>query len=90
MVEDLTNQSNLKHQSVIRKSGKQSKVSKKDLIIQENTKRIQKKKVDADKNTLKFLLDTIDDKHPYDQFETLQTNEAKQIFKWKFLKNILN
>lgn len=79
MIEDLTSTSSTT------KSAKK-KLSKKEIIIQANNKRLHQKKVNADTSTMNFLLKNIDDTDPYSQFEMLKTTEAKTNYKWTLLE----
>jgi hypothetical protein len=81
MIEDMTPRKSLSHSP----HGKKH-VSKKDIIIQENNKRLHQKQVDKDKHTMEFLKAHIDDKDPYTQFEMLHTPEAKTSYKWNLLE----
>jgi len=79
------------------KNKKKPQMKKKDLIIQENNKRLRRKEVDGDKQTIAFLLENLDDNNPYLNFERLKTEEAKTEYKlvlleryWKQRKEYFN
>ena len=99
MIEDSVQQE--KTQATITHSKKHNKkkpqMKKKDMIIHENNKRLRKKEVEADKQTIGFLLENLDDKNPYLNFERLKTEEAKTEYKlvlleryWKQRKEYFN
>ena len=84
MIEDLTND-----ELKIRKVKNQSKkkiVKKADLIIQSQNELKYKKNIESDKNTCEFLLNNLNDKDPYKDFEKFKTDEGKLEYKFKLLE----
>lgn len=59
---------------------------KKDLIIQENQKRLLQRDQVKDRRTVAYLLETIDDTHPYRGYATLVTDEGQRAFKGHLLQ----
>ncbi len=61
-------------------------IKKKDLIIQEQNQKRYQKNIDEDKKTCLFLLDNINDKNPYLNFDKLKTDEGKLEYKFQLLE----
>ena len=82
---------NLKHMiedfdKEVFKGTEPKKLKKKDLIIQEQNKKRYNKFVDDDKKTIAFLLNNVNDKNPYLNFENLKTDEGKLEYKFQLLE----
>ena len=99
MIEDsFSEEKRLRESSSVKQ--KKTTMKKKDRIIQENNRRLHQRDVEKDRETMKFLIRTINDDDPYLGFETLRTEEAKTEYKmclleryWKkkkkYLKHVL-
>ena len=89
MIEDLDktetspDKKETKHNS--KKGKKKPHIKKKDLIIQEQNKRRAIKQETEDLSRMEFFLKTLDDSNPYLNFEKLQGEKSKQIYKFKLL-----
>ena len=68
-----------------KKEIKKKHIKKKDLIIIEQNKKREIKKVKDDTEIMEFLFDNLNDNNIYDNFEKLKTDKGKQIYKFKLL-----
>jgi len=85
MIEDLDKTAIAIKKDTSKKGKKKPHIKKKDLIIQEQNKRRAIKKDEEDLSRMEFFLKTLDDSNPYLNFEKLQGEKSKQIYKFKLL-----
>ena len=86
MIEDLDKETlDLSLDKKSKKHKKKKHIKKKDIIIQEQNKLREQKKIDEDLRTIDFLFRNLTDTTIYDNFEKLKTEQGKQIYKLKLL-----
>ena len=71
---------------VIHKSKKPTQMKKKDLIIQEQNKKREKKLIGDDLMKIDYAFKSVSEKNYTEKFEYLKTDQGKQIFKVKLLE----
>ena len=82
MIEDSIKEESIKKETIKKKKH----IKKADLIIQKQKEKKYKENIDKDEKICLFLLDNLDDKNPYSNFDKLKTEEGKLEFKFKLLE----
>ena len=80
MIED-----SIKEDCVLKKE-KKKHIKKAELIIQKQKEKKEKGNIQKDEKVCLFLLENLDDKNPYLNFDKLKTDEGKLEFKFKLLE----
>ena len=86
MIEDLLLDKTKLSDKGNQKKSKKKVIKKADLIIQNQKKLKYKIEIEKDEKICKFLMENLDDKDPYSNFDKLKTEEGKLEYKFKLLE----
>jgi len=86
MIEDLDKETKDEITPKCHNKNKKVVIKKKDLIIQQQNIKRYKQFIEEDTKTCQFLLNNINDKNPYLNFEKLKTEEGKLEYKFQLLE----
>lgn len=91
MIEDLDNvrDEKVNEKKTNEKKVKKKVIKKKDIIIAQQTEIRRKKNEDKDLNVIEYLFKNLTDDNIYDNFDKLDTERGRQIYKFKLLKNFI-